>query len=97
MPAIKNYGFQPKQSIARRVGAPFLSAPKKMRDAQFWSLLGPTSFRVSDGAMPWLAEIIEATGWQAHTVRGFVSILGVARAGRNVESFRPNVELVGPC
>jgi lambda repressor-like predicted transcriptional regulator len=23
-----------------------------------------------------LAEIIEATGWQAHTVRGFVSILG---------------------
>ena len=29
-----------------------------------------------------LAEIIEATGWQAHTVRGFVSILGSRVARR---------------
>jgi len=32
-----------------------------------------------------LAEIMEATGWQAHTVRGFVSILG-SKGGENIES-----------
>ena len=32
-----------------------------------------------------LAEILEATGWQKHTVRGFVSLLG-SKAGENVES-----------
>jgi hypothetical protein len=32
-----------------------------------------------------LAEIIEATGWQAHTVRGFVSILG-SKGGEKIES-----------
>ena len=32
-----------------------------------------------------LAEIIEATGWQKHTVRGFISILG-SKGGEKVES-----------
>jgi hypothetical protein len=32
-----------------------------------------------------LAEIMKATGWQAHTVRGFVSILGSKR-GEKIES-----------
>jgi Protein of unknown function (DUF3489) len=32
-----------------------------------------------------LAEIVEATGWQKHTVRGFVSILG-SKGGLKVES-----------
>jgi len=32
-----------------------------------------------------LAEIMETTGWQAHTVRGFVSILG-SKGGEKVES-----------
>jgi hypothetical protein len=32
-----------------------------------------------------LAEIVEATGWQKHTVRGFVSILG-SKGGQKVES-----------
>ena len=32
-----------------------------------------------------LAEIMEATGWQAHTVRGFVSILG-SKGGEKIES-----------
>ncbi len=32
-----------------------------------------------------LAEIMETTGWQAHTVRGFVSILG-SKSGEKIES-----------
>ena len=32
-----------------------------------------------------LAEVMEATGWQAHTVRGFVSILG-SKGGQTIES-----------
>jgi uncharacterized protein DUF3489 len=32
-----------------------------------------------------LAEIMEATSWQAHTVRGFVSILG-SKGGEKIES-----------
>lgn len=34
-----------------------------------------------------LAEIMEATGWQAHTVRRFVRILG-SRGGENIESLK---------
>ena len=32
-----------------------------------------------------LAEIMETTGWQAHTIRGFVSLLG-SKGGEKVES-----------
>jgi hypothetical protein len=32
-----------------------------------------------------LAEIMTATGWQPHTVRGFVSILG-SKGGEKIES-----------
>jgi hypothetical protein len=34
-----------------------------------------------------LAEIMKLTGWQAHTVRGFVSIAG-SKQGLKIESFR---------
>jgi hypothetical protein len=44
--------------------------------------------RRSQGAM--LAEIMELTGWQAHTVRGFVSGTLIKKLGLNVESFRSN-------
>ncbi len=32
-----------------------------------------------------LAEIMQATGWQKHTVRGFVSVLG-SKGGEQIES-----------
>jgi hypothetical protein len=34
-----------------------------------------------------VAEIMEATGWQKHTVRGFVSILG-SKSGHKIESMK---------
>ena len=34
-----------------------------------------------------LDEIMKATGWQAHTVRGFVSILS-SKGGHKIESFK---------
>jgi len=35
-----------------------------------------------------LAEIMEGTGWQAHTVRGFISAALGKKMGLKVESFR---------
>jgi hypothetical protein len=40
-----------------------------------------------------LAEIMKATGWQPHTVRGFVSILG-SKGGEKVESARNDTERI---
>jgi hypothetical protein len=44
------------------------------------------SMRRSQGAT--MVEIMELTGWQAHTVRGFVSGTLVKKLGLKVESFR---------
>jgi Protein of unknown function (DUF3489) len=37
-----------------------------------------------------LAEVMAVTGWQAHTVRGFVSILG-SKGGEKIESSKNDV------
>jgi hypothetical protein len=39
-----------------------------------------------------LVEIMELTGWQAHTVRGFVSGTLIKKLSLNVESFRSDEE-----
>jgi hypothetical protein len=38
-----------------------------------------------------LADIIAATGWQKHTVRGFVSLLG-SKGGEKIESSKNDSE-----
>jgi hypothetical protein len=42
----------------------------------------------TDGRQGTLAEVIELTGWQAHTVRGFVSGTLIKKLGLKIESFR---------
>ena len=41
-----------------------------------------------------LPEIMKATGWQPHTVRGFVSILG-GKGGEKIESSKNAAFLIG--
>jgi hypothetical protein len=40
-----------------------------------------------------LSQIVELTGWQKHTVRGFVSLLG-SKAGEKIESSKNAAEIV---
>jgi len=74
-----------KKAASAQKAAPARQGAKEARDgskkAEVLELL-----RRKQGAT--LAEILKATGWQAHTVRGFVSI--AKRRGLQVESFRNN-------
>jgi len=64
-----------KNSRAKKAGASTKSGNKK---AEVIAMM-----KRAKGAT--LAEIMKATGWQKHTVRGFVSILG-SKGGEKVES-----------
>ena len=79
-----------KKATRRQKGAPAHKGSKDAREgskkAQILELL-----RQSDGAT--LKDIMSATGWQAHSVRGFISGSLGKKMGLNVESFkRPDGE-----
>jgi hypothetical protein len=67
----------------RRHTAPVAAKEAGSKKAEVIDLM-----RRSQGAT--LAEIMELTGWQAHTVRGFVSGTLIKKLSLNVESFRSN-------
>ena len=52
----------------------------------FWSLCPSVIALISRKGGASLEEIMEATSWQKHTIRGFISILG--KAGTKVASTR---------
>jgi|SRR5579863_1281765 len=80
---------QPKAKRKSKRGKPAKETAKAKKQAK------PTAERASKKAEvialmkrakgTTLAEIMEATGWQPHTIRGFVSILG-SKGGEKIES-----------
>jgi Protein of unknown function (DUF3489) len=70
-----------KAKATKKSGAPKKSKPKGDRSNKKADVIA--LMKRAKGAT--LAEIMKATGWQAHTVRGFVSILG-SKAGEKIES-----------
>jgi hypothetical protein len=69
-------GKQGKQTTKKPAGKP--QADRTNKKAEVIALM-----KRAKGAT--LAEIMAATSWQAHTVRGFVSILG-SKGGEKIES-----------
>jgi len=66
------------------------TAPRKPREGTKQKMV-LTLLRRTEGAT--IAQIIEATGWQQHTVRGFLA--GLKKKGINVETLE-RVRMVGP-
>ena len=67
-----------KESRPSKKPASKLQADRSNRKAEVITLM-----KRARGAT--LAEIVATTGWQKHTVRGFVSILG-SKGGEKIES-----------
>ena len=74
--AAKKSNTVKKTARAKKVGKP--NAERANKKAEVITLM-----KRAKGAT--LAEIMAATKWQAHTVRGFVSILG-RKGGEKIES-----------
>jgi hypothetical protein len=79
-----------KGKVARKTG-PAKKAPKGAKkagtaraDSKKAAII--EMLRRKDGAN--LADIMKATGWQAHSVRGFISGALIKKAGLKVESFK---------
>ena len=76
-----------KKATSGKKAAPARKGGKEARDgskkAEVLELM-----RRAKGAT--LQEIMKTTGWQAHTVRGFVSGTLIKKHGLKVESFRPD-------
>jgi hypothetical protein len=71
-------GAKPKKEAQPAKKAPKPAAERSNKKAEVIALM-----KRAKGVT--LAEIMEATGWQKHTVRGFVSILG-SKGGEKIES-----------
>jgi Protein of unknown function (DUF3489) len=76
---------KPKRAAAKKAKAPKKPAPAGKRKAEPSNKKTEviTLMKRAKGAT--LAEIVAATGWQVHTVRGFVSILG-SKGGEKIDS-----------
>jgi hypothetical protein len=72
-----------KAKPAKKVGRAKKPATKPKADRAKKKAEVIAMMRRAKGAT--LAEIMATTGWQAHTVRGFVSILG-SKGGEKIES-----------
>jgi hypothetical protein len=71
-------GAKPKKEAKPAKKAPKPAAERANKKAEVIGLM-----KRAKGVT--LAEIMEATGWQKHTVRGFVSILG-SKGGEKIDS-----------
>ena len=80
LPSVKRKSAK-KRKIAKKPAATKKGKQKPERANKKTEVIG--LMRRAEGAT--LAEIMKAMGWQAHTVRGFVSILG-KKGGEKIES-----------
>jgi hypothetical protein len=98
-------GAQPAQTVAPGRGKAKKSPPKAKRRDTARPVAKKTADLAREGSKKSevlelmrrsqgvsLAEIMELTGWQAHTVRGFVSGTLIKKLGLNVESFRTDTK-----
>jgi hypothetical protein len=82
-------GAKPAKAVAKgkatKKAAKAKKAPKAKPDAERSNKKADVISLMKRAKGATLAEIIEATNWQAHTVRGFISLLG-SKDGVKVES-----------
>ena len=74
----------PKKAKAAKATTPDNGAPTAREGSKKATVLD--LLRRLEGAT--LGDIMTATGWQAHTVRGFISAALIKKMGIAVESFR---------
>ena len=79
---VRRNGEDPVEEVAAPSDAARAGANRRNRIAHKKAEVIALMKRAKGASLP---EIIEATGWQKHTVRGFVSILG-AKGGEKIES-----------